>query len=191
MAKLLAKYFVALVPVGEIQEDATRLKQLLKSEFNLAYALKSPAHITIKMPFNWNEAKEDKLIELLGNFCNYQKAFEISLNGFGRFRQRVIYIDVTYSENLQILQKSLTSFAKTTLKQPLELSDRAFHPHMTLAFKDIKVSKFEEYWRFIKQQSFLHTYPVSHISLLKRIEGRWKVIRNFSLVSTNKLNGDE
>jgi 2'-5' RNA ligase len=64
----LQKYFLALVPEGNLQEKATSLKEMLKEQFNIKYALKSPAHITLKMPFSYNEAKEEYLIERLKEF---------------------------------------------------------------------------------------------------------------------------
>jgi 2'-5' RNA ligase len=181
MAKSIAKYFIALVPEGKIQEDATQLKELLKEKFNLKYALKSPAHITIKMPFNWNEAKEEKLISLLDGFFTEKKAFGLRLKGFDRFGKRVIFISVKPSDPLLQLQQSLGEFSRIALKQALELSDKSFHPHMTLAFKDIKPAKFDEYWQFIKQQTFDQQYQVTHVALLKRHDGRWSVIQTFPL----------
>ncbi|UJP66001.1 2'-5' RNA ligase family protein [Mongoliitalea daihaiensis] len=181
MAKSIAKYFIALVPEGKIQEEATRLKELLKQNFHLKYALKSPAHVTIKMPFHWNEAKEDKLIAQLGGFFKNWKSFDLAFNGFDRFGKRVIFIALKPSQDLKALQEALGYFTKTVLKQPIELSDKAFHPHMTIAFKDIKPAKFDEYWQFIKQQTFDQQYQVTHVALLKRLDGRWSVIQTFPL----------
>lgn len=183
MAKSFAKYFIALVPEGIIQEKATDLKELLKENFNLKYALKSPAHITIKMPFHWNELKDEKLTHLLQSFFKDKRAFQLKLSGFNKFGRRVIFIDVVPTPELLEMQRSLGEFAKTELKQPIELSDKSFHPHMTVAFKDIKFAKFDEYWQFIKKQAFDHVYPVNSVALLKRIEGRWVLIQSFPLLS--------
>jgi hypothetical protein len=54
---------------------------------------------------------------------------------------------------------------------------------MTIAFKDIKPKLFEEYWAFIKSQKFDETYMVNDIALLKRVEGRWEVVRRFPLAA--------
>jgi 2'-5' RNA ligase len=69
------------------------------------------------------------------------------------------------------------------LKLVEELSDRAYHPHMTLAFKDLKEIRFGEYWDFIKQQKFEPTINVSDLALLKRIDGRWQVIQRIPLTT--------
>jgi 2'-5' RNA ligase len=181
MATIPAKYFIALVPEGKIQEEASGLKEEMKMLFNLKYALKSPAHITIKMPFEWNENKEEKLIYRLQRFFEQSEKFDLKLKDFGRFGRRVIFIDVLLSKALNNLQESLGKFCKLELKLVNELSDKAFHPHMTISFKDVKPKNFDTYWKHIQSKKFIADYPVSDVALLKRIEGRWEVIHRFTL----------
>lgn len=181
MATIPAKYFIALVPEGKIQEDATALKEEMKTLFNLKYSLKSPAHITLKMPFIWNENKESALIYKLQKFFEGHEMFELQLKGFGRFSNRVIFVDVRPSRPLTNLQESLGKFCKLELKLNNELSDRAFHPHMTISFKDVKPKNFDLYWKHILSKEFDADYPVQQAALLKRIEGRWEVIAVFTL----------
>lgn len=181
MANSPAKYFIAIVPEGPVQTQATELKNLMKEKFNLKYALKSPAHITLKMPFTWNENKEEKLCDMLEGFCKSIEPFELDLNGFDKFGRRVIFIDVKKNQYLTDLQQLMSKFCKTELKLAEELSDRAYHPHMTIAFKDVKPKLFDEYWSFIKTQTFKEKLEVEDIALLKRIEGRWGVVRRFRL----------
>jgi 2'-5' RNA ligase len=181
MAKSIGKYFIAIVPEGEIQQYATELKLKLKENFNLKYALKSPAHITLKMPFNWNEAKEDKLNGLLESFFDKISPFDLRYSGFDRCGRRVIFIKTKEDPALLSLQLMLSKFCKTDLKLVEELSDRAYHPHMTLAFKDLKPTQFEAYWDFTKKQKFDANQEVRDIALLKRLEGRWVVVNRFQL----------
>lgn len=181
MAKTLAKYFIALVPEGEIQDEATQLKLLLKDTFNLKYALKSPAHVTIKMPFSWSESKEDKLIVKLLQFFDPFPSFALDFKGFDKFGRRVLFVKVYAPKELMLLQDALKKFARTDLHLAEELSDKAFHPHLTIAFKDTKPARFEEYWEFLQTQKFKKIYQVNDVALLKRVEGRWEVIQRFPL----------
>jgi len=174
-----AKYFIAIVPEGKLQTQATDLKNLMKDKFNLKYALKSPAHITLKMPFLWNENKEEILRQKLESYLTSYKAFNLVLKGFERFGRRVIFIHVNENIELTDLQLSLSKFCKRELKLVEELSDRAYHPHMTIAFKDIKPKLFDEYWAFIKTQKFKEDYTVNDVALLKKVDGRWEVLRRF------------
>src|SRR5690606_18948380 len=154
MPKVLQKYFIAIVPEGEVQENATALKLQLKEKFNLKYALKSPAHVTLKMPFLWNEAKEHLLTSQLEGFFQEQSRFRLFFKGIGKFGKRVIYIKVKEQQELLKLQGRLSLVCKTELKLKLELSDFAYHPHMTLAFKDVKKPFFLDYFEFLNTEGF-------------------------------------
>ncbi|MGY6744963.1 MAG: 2'-5' RNA ligase family protein [Cecembia sp.] len=181
MATRVAKYFIALVPEGALQEDATAFKEEMKDLFNIKYALKSPAHITLKMPFSYNELKEERLVSKLEKFFASYSPFTLELKGFDHFGKRVIFIALRPSDILNSLQEALGNFCKLELKLVKELSDRAFHPHMTIAFKDIKAKNFDQYWACFKNKRFQAHYPVNDTALLKRVEGRWVVVHRFIL----------
>jgi 2'-5' RNA ligase len=186
MTKSFTKYFIAIVPLGEIQEKATALKHEFQLLFGLKYALKSPAHVTLKMPFRWNEAKEENLFLKLNEFFMEQRKFGMEYKGFGKFRQKVIFIKPKSNPTLMGLQKELNLFCKLKLLLTEELSDFAYDPHMTLAFGDIKPNRFDEYWSWIKTQSFDYQEEVHQIALLKKMEGKWKVIHFFSLSGSSE-----
>ena len=82
MGKSFGKYFIAIVPDGNLQDGATKVKEDLKDAFGLKYALKSPAHVTVKMPFSWNEAKENDLIDKVGAFLKDKTGFSLVFDGF-------------------------------------------------------------------------------------------------------------
>lgn len=181
MAKTISKYFLALVPEGSLQEQATALKLQLKEKFTLKYALKSPAHVTVKMPFHWNEAKENELGQRLGTFFDAFGPIDLEFSGFDRFGKRVLFIALKASPTLNTLQSELSIFCRTGLKLEPELSDKAFHPHMTIAFKDTKPQRFEDYWSFVKAHPFQSYYHFKDVALLKKIENKWEVVGRFGL----------
>jgi 2'-5' RNA ligase len=75
--KIMQKYFLALVPEGEIAEKALQIKENIREQFNVKYALKSPSHITLKMPFSYNEAKENYLRANLEDFAKDWPGFRL------------------------------------------------------------------------------------------------------------------
>lgn len=176
MAKIFGKYFIAIVPQGDLQDKATKVKEDLKEVFGLKYALKSPSHVTVKMPFSWNEAKEDDLIKKVGFFLKERKGFSLDFDGFSRFGKRVIYIKVKPNEHLKVLQAELAEYCKRELNLVKELSDSNYTPHMTVAFKDVKEKRFDEYWNFIKSKKFKAHHEVKSLFILKRIDGRWVIL---------------
>jgi 2'-5' RNA ligase len=181
--KLMQKYFLAIVPAGEIQQAATAVKLELKAKLNVKYALKSPAHITLKMPFSFNEAKEKVLIEKLSNFLSTKKSFRIQVGGTDTFGKRVIFWKIRADSQLAELQADLKNFCKKELNLVDELSDRNYHPHMTIAFKDVKEQDFGEAKLLIENSNINQTLTVCSVELLKRIDHRWSVNHSIPLLS--------
>lgn len=169
----MQKYFLAIVPEGEIQDKCTEIKNEIRDQFNVKYALKSPAHITLKMPFSYNEAKEEKLIQALRKFLIQFEPFPISIGGVDTFGKRVIFLKIKADDRLAKLQSELKSFCKRELNLVDELSDRNFHPHMTIAFKDLKEIHFGDILNLVRKKSLKEELVVARVHLLKRIEGRW------------------
>ncbi|UZD21729.1 2'-5' RNA ligase family protein [Algoriphagus halophytocola] len=171
----MQKYFLALVPEGKIQDEATALKYELKDAFNVKYALKSPAHVTMKMPFVYNEAKEGVLLAKLRQFTQEFHSMKIQVDGVETFGQRVIFLGIAADADLISFQQELKLYCKRELNLVDELSDRNFHPHMTIAFKDLKKNNFQQVLDFAKAKAIQGVFEAQHLCLLKRESGRWTV----------------
>jgi 2'-5' RNA ligase len=181
MGRIMKKYFIGIVPKGEVGAEADEIKQDLKAGFGLKYALKSPPHVTLKMPFLFNEKNEGLLSKKLNSFFAGEKGFELEFKGFKTFGKRVIYIGVNYPSELLGIQSRLAQFCKGKLGQTLELSDTNFKPHMTIAFKDLKKSEFENYLEFLKKYEMDYRTVISEIALLKKAHFRWEILDTFKL----------
>jgi 2'-5' RNA ligase len=177
----LKKYFIAIVPEGAIQDAVTEIKYRLREEFGLKYALKSPPHITMKMPFLYNENKETRLFHLVEEFFSVEKKMVLGLSGFRSFRQRVIYIRVKYPPELMEMQQRLASFCKSKMNLPVELSDLNYQPHMTVAFQDLKKDKFSEYMDFLNTINVRYDFMVENAGLLKKGDYKWGLYKRFPL----------
>lgn len=173
--KIIQKYFLALVPPDPIYSKSNEIKQKIQEKFGLKYALKSPPHITLKMPFSYNEAKEVELTSRLSEFLADQKSFSLGISGVGTFGQRVIFQAITPNSALVELQKKLKIFCKRELLLVDELSDRNYHPHLTLAFKDLKPSKFDGVLELVKDLQLDAEFKVDRMAILKKTEGKWRI----------------
>lgn len=171
--KVIQKYFLALVPPPEILEKAHDIKLKIREQFGIKYALKSPPHVTLKMPFSYNEAKESFLIHKLIDFLKDQKPFSIQIKGVGTFGNRVIYLGIEKSTELELLQGRLKTFCKKELNLVDELSDRNYHPHLTVAFKDIKAGQFSEVLALVKNHTIQAEYDSEDLVMLKRTDQKW------------------
>lgn len=136
------KYFIAIVIPQPLFDKIEAVKILLLKSHQLKCALRSPSHITLHRPFEWKEEKEKILIESLSSF-QFEEKFEIALKNYNFFEPRVVYVDVCENELLNTLHLELTRFAKQKLRLFNDLEDkRGFHPHVTIAFRDIKKKLF-------------------------------------------------
>ena len=176
----MGKYFLALMPPAALVEEFAELKEQLRAHFHLKYALKSPSHLTLKMPFSYNEAKEGFLQEQLVQYLKEQEPFLVRVAGVSSFGQRVIYHRVVPCEALTHMQLGLRSFCKQSLHLVEELSDRNFQPHLTLAYKDLKASLLDEVLSFAREQAITAEFLADRLFLLKRVEGRWKILASLA-----------
>ena len=169
-------YFVALVAPKEINIRVLKWKNFFKDHFGCSVALKSPAHITIIPPFWMNEELESHLINSINAFSTDKKRFEITLKDFAAFKPRVIYVDVIKNEWLNELHGSLADFIYAENKYPVKKDDRPFHPHVTLATRDLYKKSFQEAWEIFSTKKYEASWLVNGISLLRHNKKNWDVI---------------
>ena len=139
-------------------------------------ALKSPAHITLIPPCWMKEELETDLIDSIAAFSEAKNKFEINLKDFAAFKPKVIYVDVLKNEILNDLHESLNDFIDQQNKFPLKKDDRPFHPHLTLAARDLYKKAFYEAWETFSEKKYEATWLVNGISLLRHNKKNWDVI---------------
>lgn len=180
--KDLQKYFLAIVPPQPYFDQVEGLKEAIKQEFGCKYALKSPAHVTLKMPFSFPTKNEEKLKEKLQFFFENQKALEIRVHHVDAFGRRVVFLKVKAPNSLFDLQLELKTYCQRELHLMPELSDRNYQPHMTVAFKDLKPAQADEIYHWVQAQKLDFFFGVEQVWLLKKVEGRWLKNHSFSLL---------
>lgn len=174
------KYFIAIVIPEPFFTEIESLKHELLTSHGLKGALRSPAHITLHRPFEWKEEKERLLIEKLRNF-KFDSDFKIELQNFAWFEPRVIYVNVQPNQHLFELHARLTSYAKQELKLFNEAEDlRGFHPHVTVAFRDLKKAMFYELQKGFDKKQFHGKFHYAGFSLLK-LNKKWEELHSFKL----------
>jgi 2'-5' RNA ligase len=132
------------------------------------------------MPFKWDEEKEEILTEHLNYFSTGQNSFEIKLENFGAFPPRVIFICVQQSEFLISLQRNLQSFMRSNFKIfNSNYKEQAFHPHITLAFRDLKKRLFTKAWKEFENKKFHAQFKTANFSLLKHNGKNWQIHKTF------------
>lgn len=163
-----ALYFIALVVPPPFDHEITRLKEYFQDRYNSSAALKSPPHITLHMPFKWKEKKEEELVKALAEFCSGRKPFGVELKNFGCFPPRVIYINVVKTPELEEFQQDLVRFCRNVLNLTnANWRNHPFNPHITLAYRDLRMEKFAEAWSEFRNKEFTTKILINTVTLLK------------------------
>src|SRR5688572_23852130 len=108
------KYFIAIIPPEPVFSEIEKVKLDVSQKYNNKSSLRSPAHITLHMPFEMKEAKEEYLIRTIAEF-KFTNNFSVELKNFSCFEPKVIFIDVAPNETLNTLQKQLVFHIKSNL----------------------------------------------------------------------------
>ncbi len=173
-----ARYFLAILPPEEVQSKVMEVKESFRDAFNSKAALRSPAHITLHMPFIWKERNESRLIDLLAR-ANKTEKFTLQLNGYGAFAPRSIFIKNDFSQPLIDFQKALVAYTKRELNLFNATHNKGFHPHMTVAFRDLKKDQFELAWNEFENKGFQTQFDVDSFWLLKYDGKKWRGYKEF------------
>lgn len=177
-----SRFFVALLPPPDIQAYATELKTYFRDRYNSGAALRSPPHITLQPPFEWPSEQQRVLIQGLSDFAQQQAAVPLTLSGFGAFPPRVIYINVKPTPVLMALQANLSTYLEQQLAIAVPASRRRpFHPHLTLAFRDLKPKAFRQAWPEFETRPLELTCQIAQITLLMHTGQQWEAHQHFPL----------
>jgi len=169
-------YSIALVLPAEINDEILKWKLFMKDHFDCVVALRSPAHITLVPPFWMIDALENKLEDSISQFSQNQAPLELNLENFSAFKPRVIYVDVVPTQPLQTMHDQLRDYLMAGNLFPIRKEDRPFHPHVTVATRDLGKKAFNEAWEIFKKKNYKASCRVDGISLLKHNQKNWDVV---------------
>lgn len=173
-------YFLAIVPEEEVREQIHQIKLEASEKYHSKAALKSPPHITLHMPFQWREDREQQLIDAISNFSFDELPIELELKDYDFFPPRVVFIQVEENLKLRKLQKNLSDHVRRELNIFNDTyKDLGFHPHITIAFRDLKKSLFPEVAEDFSNRTFSAKMQVNGFTLLKNTEKKWERFMEF------------
>jgi 2'-5' RNA ligase len=174
-------YFLAIAAPADINKQVLEWKHYMRDHFGCTVALRSPAHITLIPPFWMNKNSEDDLNEDAAAFARQQHSFEISLLNFEAFKPKVIFVQVEENAMLKELKLSLEDFLLAKNKYPFKKESRPFHPHVTIANRDLRKKDFTSAFEHFSKISYRESFAVHELALLKHDGTQWNVHRKFPM----------
>lgn len=166
-------YYISLVcpdpPAGTIRA----YQGWMYDHFGCRAAMKSPPHITLVPPFWLPEEKEASLNQVLSDFEFDRPAIEIHWNGFNHFGKRVLYVQVDDTPDLHLLYSALSHHLALNAENEIAAQPPTFHPHITIATRDMPPAAFQSAWEYFSGKSFKGNFEISGISLMKLEPAHW------------------
>jgi 2'-5' RNA ligase len=178
--KKVSLYFIALIPDENLRDQIRGIKERIRNEYGAGHALKSPAHITLQMPFKRSSSDEAVISQALRKLASGEKSFNINLDGFGAFAPRVIFIKITEPDRVMALHSRLKEVLLAELHFSQEEILKEVQPHITVATRDLTKTAFREVWPELKDEDFRASFDVHSIFLLKHNGRSWDIFGEFN-----------
>jgi 2'-5' RNA ligase len=168
-------YFAALVLPEELDKKVMAYKQYMYQHYMCRVGLKSPAHITIIPPFWMDPKKEKEFINNINDLSAQIISFSIETNDFSAFKPRTIFIDVMENKHLIELKRKATEyFFEKDFN--IKTENRPYHPHITIATRDLYKKDFYEAWNYFENREFREDWQAKGLSILRHNKKNWDVI---------------
>jgi len=171
-----ALYYIAALCPTDVNAQVDVYKQYMQDKYGSRAAQKSPAHLTIVPPFKAEENMEKQLNDFVTTYNIGVVPFDIRLNGFSHFGNRVISVDVAPNETLIHLEQEVNTQFTEQFPAIIFRTKPEFNPHVTIATRDIPEHKFDEAWDYFQQQNIDTTFICNGLSVLKLVRGVWQTI---------------
>jgi len=112
-------------------------------------------------------------------------SFQQELKDFGAFRNRqkpVVYIEPVMNVSLRALQKEIIqNFITVYSEEQVMRPEFEFHPHITIAYRDLRPSMFKQAWPEYQLKKYAAIFEVESFHLLHHDGRMWNSVRNFYL----------
>ncbi len=163
-------FFIAVAPDENLTAEVRKVNQDFAERFDSEKALKSFPHITLAPPFSVKEEDEAALKKHFENIEISVSPFEQRLRDYGCFERKnpTIFIRPENTEELQQLHKEVA------VKMDKEINEN-FHPHLTVAFRDLTKENFDKAWREYQNKEFKGSFNVNRVGLYRHDGKRWNL----------------
>lgn len=172
------RYVIVSVVEGEAGIFNEEIRREVFEKFK-AKSSKLPAHITVKAPFEYDKDITE-LEFIIESFCSENKKVKYSINGYGVFDKRAIYMKIIDNKELRDLHKNfIESIGKINYISfgNHEGAEAIFH--ITIASKKIR-DTFNEIWNYVNESNCSFEEEFSNISIFKWEENTWKIYKKYS-----------
>ena len=167
----MSLYFIAIEPPNDLSKRIREIQRDFKERYGSRKSYDSFPHITLVPPFRSEESSENSLIEKFHKIALPEQPFEIILDGFGSFSNRknpVIFVKPHPSAHLNMMRNALVHHFTE--------AEDFFHPHLTVAYKDLTPENFQRAWTEYNIKEFNGKWTVNSVKLYKHYDRLWNLV---------------
>jgi 2'-5' RNA ligase len=186
-----AKYFIAHVLTGDLARYHTKLTRKISHQFRTAPLHEKIApHITVKIPFEATRTEIAGVEHLLDDFTKREYATPLTVQGFGRFGHRTVYMDAQHTrESVDLVRACIRHI--NTLRWIQKVPHEGNKLHASVA-RFLKPHQFRRIWRLLRNEAPSFTTTLDSLSLFtKDTQGLWYPYRTFTFHNTPSYHSSE
>ncbi|HSO78143.1 MAG TPA: 2'-5' RNA ligase family protein [Bacteroidales bacterium] len=172
------------MPEIKLREEIRAIKEEFSQDYSASHALKSPAHITLQMPFKRTPDYEPMMTNALREFAVTEKPFTVELDGFGAFTPRVIFIKISNHQHVSGLHSRLRDMMLAQMEFSRDEVMINVHPHITIATRDLSRDSFGRAWPLFENRKFTGAFTVNSLFLMKHNGRSWEILGEFNFTSS-------
>lgn len=181
-------YLVEVRLIGDLQGYLKAIAYDIADEFGVQSAVdpRPVPHITLFGPYDTDRGTEARAA--VRDVCSQFDLVPFRLNGFGHFRNDVIYVDIEPSPELRQLRRQLAARLRPicTEYQPYDVS-KHYRFHITVAKNDIE-QEFEEIWSYVIDE--FAPGGKQYALRVTTLRGR-RILHEYDLLQDRLLSRDE
>jgi 2'-5' RNA ligase len=167
-------YFIGIVIPGYPAKAIRQLKRDFSDRYQTRHGLDTLPHITLQPPFRETEDAIEDIARKLEDLAKSMLPFDVELDGFGALVNRVLFIKVGRQPALNKLYLNTIAICSRVVAD----TERPFHPHITIAHRDLTPDKFAKAWPEYKDRPFKASFKCKSISLIVQRDGFWVEARS-------------
>jgi 2'-5' RNA ligase len=175
----LADYWLVIQPTPILAEKILQQKQQLAKQFNCADAINGKPYICLAK-FKQYPINELLLCNKLKIIFSSKTPFVIQLNNYGSFPTHTIYLQVTTSSIIQLVQS-------LKVLQPMLRLDKYTKAHFITEpyiaiVRKLNPQQYHKAWQLYAKANFSAAFTVAEVALLKKpADGLFTVVQKFKL----------
>lgn len=176
---IFLRYVIVCLIKGKALEFHEQLVKNICANFNVKRQ-RLPGHFTIKAPFETDNIEE--IENIVKEFSSNFGAFPIKLEGFGHFRQDVVFIDIKVSDKAKEVHDSFIDKLKAVKNlewKRNEGKNRVFH--CTLVSK-LDHNMFDSIWDYVSSFECSFKENFDNISILRWDGDKWITYKEYKLL---------